>query len=63
MHCNQCPDDQCCCSLDPPNQIQLIYGENHTVTVWKGGENLGSKEISIIAGSKYKTESFQEKIS
>lgn len=53
MLCQHCPDnDQCCCDLNPPKTILLIYGENHTVTVWKGGENLGSKKISIIDGSK-----------
>lgn len=52
MHCKQCADGQCCCSLNPQKKILLIYGENHRVTVWKGGENLGTETISIIAGSK-----------
>lgn len=52
MHCMQSTEGQCSCYLNPQNKIQLIYGENHNVFVFKGDEKLGYKQISIIDGSK-----------
>lgn len=49
-HCifKQCDNGRCCCSI----QMMLINGEILNATVWKGGESLGSKNISIREGSK-----------
>lgn len=52
MYCSQGTAGRCHCRVDHQNSILPIYGETHTVTVWKGNENLGSTGISIIAGSE-----------
>ncbi|KAE8297264.1 hypothetical protein D5F01_LYC03880 [Larimichthys crocea] len=45
QHCNfqQCKGSSCCCSF----QMILVHNETHTATVFKGGERMGSKVISI----------------
>lgn len=52
VYCKQGALGQCRCPQGPPNSILPIYNDSHTVTVWKGDENLGSKHISIINTSK-----------
>ncbi|XP_076577510.1 uncharacterized protein LOC143314377 [Chaetodon auriga] len=45
VHCivKQCDSGRCCCSAE----MTLVNGETHTAVVWKGGESMGSKVISI----------------
>lgn len=52
MYCRQGTAGRCHCPMDHQNTIKPIYGENHTVTVWKGNENLGSTHMSISASSE-----------
>ncbi|KAG8001445.1 hypothetical protein GBF38_007103 [Nibea albiflora] len=50
LQCNlqRCAKGRCCCSF----QMILVFGETHTATVFKGGERMGSKVISISEGIK-----------
>ncbi|KAG8001444.1 hypothetical protein GBF38_007102, partial [Nibea albiflora] len=50
LQCNlqQCAKGRCCCSF----QMILVLGETHTATVFKEGERMGSKVISISEGIK-----------
>ncbi|XP_008287105.1 uncharacterized protein LOC103362509 isoform X2 [Stegastes partitus] len=47
----QCGSGRCCCSV----RVMLIYGNTHTASVWRGGQSLGSKIISVIKSVKPKT--------
>ncbi|XP_044199137.1 uncharacterized protein LOC122974926 isoform X3 [Thunnus albacares] len=46
----QCDTGRCCCSV----KMILIPGETHTATVFKGGQSVESKVISITASVKPK---------
>lgn len=52
MYCRQGTTGRCHCPVDHQNTIRLIYGATHTVTVWKGNENLGSTDMSIADSSE-----------
>uniref|UniRef100_A0A4W6FVS3 Fibronectin type-III domain-containing protein n=1 Tax=Lates calcarifer TaxID=8187 RepID=A0A4W6FVS3_LATCA len=47
----ECGLGRCCCSV----QMTLVLGETHTATVWKRGERIQSKNISISESIKPKT--------
>lgn len=46
----QCTE-QCCCDVE----MDLIFGESHTATVWKGNTTLESKTIRVIESLKPRT--------
>ncbi|XP_067449813.1 uncharacterized protein [Thunnus thynnus] len=52
QHCiiKQCDTGRCCCSVE----MILIPGETHTATVFKGGQSVESKVISITDSVKPK---------
>ncbi|GLD58290.1 uncharacterized protein AKAME5_001042200 [Lates japonicus] len=47
----ECGRGRCCCSV----QMTLILGETHIATVWKRGEGIQSKNISVSESIKPKT--------
>ncbi|GAA6217684.1 uncharacterized protein LOC108877014 [Lates japonicus] len=47
----ECGRGRCCCSV----QMILILGETHIATVWKRGEGIQSKNISVSESIKPKT--------
>ncbi|XP_026147469.1 uncharacterized protein LOC113121328 isoform X2 [Mastacembelus armatus] len=49
-HSQQCDIGQCCCSVE----LEIIYGETHEVTVWRRGQSLKSRNISISDSIKPK---------
>lgn len=51
-HClpEQCDSGQCCCSM----HMDIVSGEEHQATVWKGGEKVQSTTININESCKLK---------
>ncbi|XP_072237404.1 uncharacterized protein [Leuresthes tenuis] len=46
----QCTTQQCCISVE----TELVFGENHNATVWKGKESLQSKTFDVLESFKPK---------
>lgn len=44
----QCDNGRCCCST----KITLVPGETLQATVWRGGDSVGSKKISVTETCK-----------